>query len=29
MTEQEQIKGLVDRYIQAIHTQDKDEFLSL
>ena len=29
MTDQEQIKQLVDRYIQAIHTQDKDEFLSL
>ena len=28
MTDQEQIKQLVDRYIQAIHTQDKDEFLS-
>lgn len=29
MTDQEQIKQLVNRYIQAIHTQDKDEFLSL
>lgn len=29
MNDQEQIRQLVDRYIQAIHTQDKDEFLSL
>lgn len=29
MNDQEQIKQLLDRYIQAIHTQDKDEFLSL
>lgn len=29
MNDQEQIKQLVNRYIQAIHTQDKDEFLSL
>lgn len=29
MTDKEQIKDLLERYIKAIHTQDKDEFLSL
>lgn len=29
MSEQEQIQQLVQRYVKAIHTQDKEEFLSL